>query len=189
MRYPRTTDKKSADKLTFQLDEKRWKSLIYRHWNELVDELSKSLVALNEKAEAMRFVPEYLYIHYLRTSVLNELPFFRLDFYDAEKWNGNTHCWVYWDAGVVTDLLFAYMPKDTSEHLSNRGEMENAKLERKWLQTADILHGIMEKAIKSLLEEALAKILDKTPYIDDCDIFYGEYMGVMKRIKSIIPLH
>jgi hypothetical protein len=181
MLHPKTNrnDKTPVDKYAFPLISKRWESLIYHHWNKLVDELSNSLVALSEKAEATKLFPAYMYIHYLRTSVSNKLPLFRLDFFDANKWNGNTQCWVYWDTGVVTDLLFVCMPENVGEHLSSKSIKENAELEKKWLQTADILHGVMKKAIEALMQEAM----DKASFEIGCDVYYGEYMATTKKIR------
>ena len=161
------------------LTEKHWKSLVYHNWNNLVDELAKSLIALNEKAQVLGVVPEYLYIHYLRTSVCNKSPFFRLDYFDEQKWNGNTDCWIYWDAGTVTDMLYTRMPCVVEKHISDCGRKE-AELEAERLACADILHGIMQKMIQALLSDA---ILKSSFDVGDIPVFYGEYMGAAKNLK------
>ena len=171
-------NKKAAEKPLPKLTDMRWKALIYQNWSELVDELSESLAALYEKSEALGVVPECLHIHYLRTSVYNKLPFFRLDFFDEKKWNGNTECWVYWDAGVVTDMLYTCMPYRVDKYAPTREKKEDAVLEKKRLECANVLHGVMGQMIEALLQDAVRKSDQEI----GCAVYYGEYMGGTKGI-------
>ena len=178
MLYRDASGKKQESKPGFQLSGKRFESLLYHNWDRLVDELGKSLVALQEKAKAMDIVPKYLYIHYLRTSVHNELPFFRLDFLDENKWNGNLECWEYWDASVVTDMLYVCMPIEVDRYAGDRGKKE-AEIEHKRLACADALHGLMKQMIEAFLQNAIRQ----SAYDIGCDVCYGEYMGGVKKIR------
>lgn len=161
----------------FRLTHKRWKSLLYWNWDTIVASLRSSLTTLQKKAEDMQIVPDFLYVHYLRSSVCNQLPCFRLDFFDENKWNGNTECWVYWDTSAVTDFLYTCIPISIDELAADRGKKE-AELERKRLECANELYESMKHMIELLFNETLTKLNFYNKY----EVFFGEYMGEAKRI-------
>lgn len=157
---------------------KRWKSLIYKDQETLVRSLAGGLEQFLEKADQMELAAVSLHIIYLRSSICNQRPYFRLYLFDENLYNGNTDCWVYWEMSELTRQIQQTFPIETRPTSPDR-RMETL-LEQKHFQCAEFLYGVFGNMIQGLLDSAQKEM--------SCGIsvpvYFGEYMIEQKFLYS-----
>lgn len=157
---------------------KRWKSLIYKNQEALVRSLAGGLEKLSEKADQMELAAVSLHIIYLRSSICNQRPYFRLYLFDENLYNGNTDCWVYWEMPELTRQIQQTFPVEIRPTSPDR-RMETL-LEQKHFQCAEYLYGVLGNMIQGLLDSARKEM----SYGVSVPVYFGEYMTEQKFLYS-----
>lgn len=156
------------------ISAKRWKSLIYKDQETLVRSFAGGLEQLLEKAVQMELEAVSLHIIYLRSSICNQRPYFRLYLFDENLYNGNTDCWVYLEMPELTRQIKQTFPIEIRPTSPDR-RMETL-LEQKHFQCAEFLYGVLGNMMRELLDSAQKEMSCGI----SVPIYFGEYMTEQK---------
>lgn len=158
------------DTTILPISTKHWKSRIYKSWESLSQSLALGLEQLLEKAVQIKPDAATLHIFYLRSSVCNQRPYFRLYLLDENMYNGSMDCWVYWEMPDLINLIRQAFPIEVQPNSPDR-KLE-ALLEQKHLECAEFLYAALGKMIPGLLDSAQKEM----SACISVPIYFGEYM-------------
>lgn len=120
---------------------------------------------------------KYLYISFLRSSAINGMPWYRLDFYDERGRASLTECAVIWDFTILSEA-FEKIIGTLTDLFEKQNRVNIYRLEEMKLKTAESLnrnaHGLFVLLMQSVF--ALNAELETLFKKGDGPIFLGEFM-------------
>lgn len=118
----------------------------------------------------------YVYLSFLRTSILCHIPWYRLDAYDSRDCISDVECGERWDIPEISSCLYSIVNKIQIE-FSRQSRVKEYELDEITYQLAEQYY----KECKSMFAEILEKILlDKGEKIlgeKRVDFMMGEFLG------------
>ncbi len=158
---------------------RRWESLVYKYRESLGHTFCHGMVQLLDKARQMETEAVSLHIIYLRTSICNQRPYYRLYLMDGKFYNGNTDCWTYWEMPELVSCVENRFPVPEELFYLGYGP-QFVKTEQKIKTSVETLYFVMGKVIRYFLDTATGEI----PSIGKYPVYFGEYMGDQRLIRQ-----
>ena len=108
----------------------------------------------------------YLYISFLLSGVLCQLPWLRIDLLDENDHLDLTECYVEWNVPAIAGHLY-----QSVEKMAKENDMKDYELEQAWLDAADEYFRAFERYLPAIIDEgrAVKKL--------GCKCYFGSLMG------------
>lgn len=150
---------------------KKWKSILFQNQRDLLQNLQTSFLEIEKIIQKLNLNTNKIYIHFLRTSILNEMPLLRLEvnvnFFQNDYFE-------YWEMPFVSSILEKNVP--LKQNASSPDRKTELILEKTRNKEA-------EKIREAFAETMTIWISSLKPFVsNDYIFFYGEYMGPYQKI-------
>jgi len=171
----------NLEKLEKYLEEN--KDVIAKDFIEKLNALSE-LGIIQQRAEVKEPI-KYLYISYLRSSILTESYEFRLDLFNDIIWLDKEETAVYWTLG----FMFQYIEQDVNdakELLRNEGPIPKFYFEEIKYIYSQCYFPFVILVVDKIIEEAMAKSnFYRLVTAESCKVLFGGYMEQAEIIQTI----
>jgi len=108
-----------------------------------------------------------IYISFLRSSVLNKLPWLRIDLYDAAGRTDPTECCADFDTPFISDRIYIEAEKLKKERHWRSGHQER----QAWLNASDKCAKMFERHLPQVINES------ETAKMANCRWLFGQFLG------------
>jgi len=166
---------------TSPIDTEQIDVIIADKYRELIVSLDKSLAQVMFTYEQLQAANKkgplsYIYISWLRSSAMLDLPLIRIDLYDQRGYMDLEECYVSWDIDCVTSEISQPCNSiNQKDRPTPRTEYEN---EKAWMNIVEKICKTLEKHIVHVLENIT---IEKS--ICDTKIYYGEFLDKTVQIR------
>lgn len=107
---------------------------------------------------------QYIYISFLRSSVLTRLPFWRIDLYDERNRQADiTECGIYLNFDMLQKDFYKAFPPEQKKH--------DWTMKAIWLSEFEQVNNVVQMYFSELMESAWPIIPSNV------SVYYGEYIG------------
>ena len=139
---------------------------------ELFEKITEQLKA--RKADSIKIVR----ISFLRSSVLDDLPWFRVDFYNEHDYADRRGIHFYWGCDELIRRINAQKPIPDRLELRSKVAKDEHEFKLLKMTAAERCHELLLKSIMSAIS-----ICDKEYYVSQrIAVYYGEYVGPCEKI-------
>jgi len=132
--------------------------------------------AINMQEQDFKNEMKYIYISYLRTSLMQNLGIYRIDFYDDKWFLDKEECFVNIDLSFIYELLFNHMEELQIKRKEYGRTITEMDIEKIKLKEGNKYHRlgikILESVVKDFVECDEYKEMKKN---DEISILAGEY--------------
>lgn len=118
----------------------------------------------------------YLYISFLRSSIVNCLPFIRIDAYDHKGYGDITPCFDYPNLDFLQDKVYESMPSNINLD-TLQGQTLILGVEEQWERD----FGVVWDEVYILLNEYRNKVFPEE-ISRGIALYFGEYFGAVRRL-------
>jgi len=114
----------------------------------------------------------HVYISFLLSGVLCELPLLRIDLFDENDKSDITECCAYWDVPCVSSALYS----DVDAMKKNR--VQDYEIEQAWFDDSGSYSQCFERFLPQIIErcEAVKEL--------NCQWHFGQYLGVTTVVRE-----
>lgn len=153
------------------ISKKRWKSILFQNQKTLLENLEISFLKIQRNLYELDWNSNEIYVHFLRTSILNNLPLFRLEI--SNEFFTQTY-FQYWEMPFLLYILEENIPlKCTPSSPDRKIELV---MEKKRIKEVEKIQEAFYETIPIWIS-SLKKITAKEHIF-----LYGEYMGPYQKI-------
>ena len=117
---------------------------------------------------------EFIYLSFLRSSVLCKLPWIRIDLYDKKDRLDAVYCFADWDVSCVSDRLY----NETEKAATEDRFIKDYDIEKMWLDNVDDYY----EAFKCFLPEIIRGC--ESAQVLECNWHFGEFFGDTELVWS-----
>jgi len=119
---------------------------------------------------------KYIYISYLRSSIIIQQPTYRIDLYDENRFADLTDCFSYWDVGSFMNQIYKdiYVLETKMLHSDDPREYHVEKI---WLEEAEKYAITLSSQILSIIKACQGKV-----DLEGVEWYAGEFFDKSKRI-------
>ena len=159
------------------VSRKRWMCILYKNRKNLSNSFGYGLMQLFNKAGKLKIKAVSLHIIYLRTSIYNKRPYYRLYLFDEKLYNGNTDCWVYWEMAEIIAYMELIFPIVNEEYCIGY-KYQIGSQEKKIKESVENLHLVVDEMIGYFINS----VVKQFPQIRNYPVYLGEYMNEQQLI-------
>lgn len=113
--------------------------------------------------------PRFCYISFLRSSVVEKRPLYRLDLYDENELLDFEECSVQWDVSNISHYIYEDLPLTNKAVLTDE-DWKDYEVEQLWVEEAEKYHTELGKKMRIIVDSA------RQPANDQIQFQFGEYM-------------
>jgi len=159
-------------------------NLLIKNKNKLIEELSIQIEKMLVGYPACQQTTgkgdlQFIYISFLRSSVMDSFPFYRIDFYDERQFQDLVEYCGHWNIAAVADVIYNTRPKPKKGVSSINLDWEIA-IENVWAEEFEIMHNRLAPMVSEITRQALSNHRDR---LDRVKIWFGEYLGNQQYVE------
>ena len=166
--------------------------VVYKHevieWlnqntTELSDRLWNNLTCFSAQHNILLDYVEYVYISFLRSSIIDQYPWFKIDLCGNNAWLDIDHSYFFWDVQEFRNLAEKHRLEQDAYMLNSKKTSQQLLYETFLMEGAEIVHSLMPSVMRTISANIP---WNGFKHGKELHIYYGEYLSNYGLIYSKI---